>query len=91
VTRADPRLHPELAELVERVLPEEEFERRVLAPPTEDELAETAALVEWFTRRYPTVRERFAYVRRAWRQWARPVRVEVPTGGPAPGSVLPDQ
>jgi len=60
---------------VGRSLPVDEFDRRASAPLTEDELAETADLVRWFTQRYPTVRERFAYVRRAWRRWTRPVRV----------------
>jgi hypothetical protein len=75
---AHPHVAPELAELVERSLPREEFERRVRAPLSEDELEETAALVRWFTDRYPTVGERFAYVRRAWRRWTRPARIEAP-------------
>ena len=70
---SQPNLAPGVAELVDRSLPVEEFDRRARAPLTEDELAETAALVRWFTQRYPTVRERFAYVRRAWRRWTRPI------------------
>lgn len=58
--------------------PPAEFERRIRAPLGDDELEETAALVRWFTRRYPTVTERFAYVRRAWRRWTRPTRLESP-------------
>ncbi|MBN1773384.1 MAG: hypothetical protein JXB32_19135 [Deltaproteobacteria bacterium] len=47
-------------------------------PLSDEEVEETAALVRWFTRRYPTVAERFAYVRRAWRRWTRPTRLESP-------------
>jgi hypothetical protein len=78
VTAARPPFAPELADLVERPLPREEFERRIRAPLTEQELQDAAALVRWFTGRYPTVGERFAYVRRAWRRWIRPVRIEAP-------------
>jgi hypothetical protein len=70
-----PNLAPELAELIDRPLPADEFDRRASAPLTEDEIADAAELVRWFTHRYPTVRERLAYVRRAWRSWTRPVRV----------------
>lgn len=74
----DRPLDPRIAELGDRPLGAEEFERRVGAPLTEDERADTAALVSWFTCRYPTVRERFAYIRRAWRRWTRPGRLELP-------------
>ena len=53
----------------ERELTPDEFDRlvqRVLAD--EDEIRERTALVEWFTRRYPTPRERLAYARRKYRQ-----------------------
>ncbi len=46
-------------------LPVEEFLRRCALPVTADTIESTAELVSWFTRRYPTVQERFAYVRRA--------------------------
>jgi hypothetical protein len=40
--------------------------------------------VRWFVRRYPSARERLAYVRRAWKAWTRPVRI-VPGPGREPG------
>lgn len=36
-----------------------------------EEIAETRALIAWFTRRYPTGAERLAYVRRATQRWSR--------------------
>ncbi len=68
-------------ELDERELTPEEFDRRlreVLAD--EGEIRERAALVDWFRRRYPTVRERLAYARRKYRQLIEsPLRA--PEGG----------
>ncbi len=78
MTTSDPRTGPDSVGSLERVLPPAEFERRIRAPLSDEELEETAALVQWFTRRYPTAAERFAYVRRAWRQWTRPTRLESP-------------
>lgn len=65
------RLAPEIAELVDAPLAPEEFLARIRAPLTPEEIADTAALVRWFTRRYPTVRDRMAYIRRAYAQWTR--------------------
>jgi hypothetical protein len=76
--RVPPRLAPELVDEIERPVPPEEYERRLRAPLDPAEIEETAALVRWFTGRYPTVAERFAYVRRAWRRWNRPCRIESP-------------
>jgi hypothetical protein len=43
---------------------------RLLAIPlTDAERDDTRALVRWFTRRYPTPAERFAYIRRARARW----------------------
>jgi hypothetical protein len=78
VSATAPRFAPELAELVDRPLAPEEFERRIRAPLDEREVEDAATLVRWFTGRYPTVAERFADVRRAWRRWDRPVRIETP-------------
>jgi hypothetical protein len=36
---------------------------------TDQERMEVRALVDWFTRRYPTPLERLAYVRRAYARW----------------------
>lgn len=59
---------PALANLIAARLPPDEFDRRVRAPLTEAEERDVAELVGWFTRRYPTVKERFAYARRKLRQ-----------------------
>ena len=56
----------EIAELVEARLAEEEFARRLAVPLAPEEIADTLALVRWFTTRYPTVRERFDYARRTF-------------------------
>lgn len=64
---------PEIADLVERELSLEEFVRRISAPPTPEEIEEVRRLRAWFTRRYPTVKERMAYVTRAYRAWTRPM------------------
>ena len=66
---------PEIAHLVEEPLSPEEFDRRVSAPHSVEESDEIAALIRWFTRRYPTPKERLAYARRKFAEWTRPVKV----------------
>jgi len=66
-------LPPEVAALVDAPRPTEEFLARVRAPLSDDEVVSTLELVAWFTRRYPTVRERLHYVRRAYARWSRPL------------------
>jgi hypothetical protein len=61
---------PELANLIATRLAPEEFERRVRAPLTDAEAQDVADLVGWFSRRYPTAKERLAYARRKLRQYA---------------------
>jgi hypothetical protein len=68
-------LAPEIAHLVDEPLSPEEFERRASAPLSPEEAAEIAELVRWFTRRYPTPKERLAYARRKFAEWTRPVSV----------------
>ncbi len=68
---------PDLLNLAAARLSPEEFERRAGPPLTDAEAEEIAGLVEWFTRRYPTARERLAYARRKMRDYAR-------AGGAAP-------
>ena len=46
-------------------LPADEFQRLLAIPLTDSEREDTRALARWFTRRYPTPAERFAYIRRA--------------------------
>lgn len=78
MTSREPPVGTDPSGSLERPLPPAEFERRIRVPLSDEEVEETAALVRWFTRRYPTVAERFAYVRRAWRRWTRPTRLESP-------------
>lgn len=62
---------PELANLIAARLSPDEFDRRVRAPLTEAEVQDIAELVGWFSRRYPTAKERFAYARRKLRQYQK--------------------
>ena len=68
-------LAPEIAHLVEEPLSLEEFERRVSAPLTGEEASELSDLIRWFTRRYPTPKERLAYARRKFLEWTRPATI----------------
>ena len=68
-------LHPAVAELAEARIAADEFERRVAAPLTEDEVRETLELVRWFTRRYPSAKERLSYARRKFEEWTRPATI----------------
>ena len=38
-------------------------------------------LVRWFTGRYPTAKERFAYVRRKYAEWTRNPPARITTDG----------
>jgi hypothetical protein len=52
----------------------EEFKRRVAASFADldaGELENIEQLVRWFTRRYPTAKERLAYARRKYAEWTR--------------------
>jgi len=60
-----------IRDLAERRLSREELDERRRVPLGEDERQEILSLVDWFRRRYPTPAERLAYVRRAYRRWAR--------------------
>lgn len=55
--------------LAERRLSADEWAAGSAIPITDEERAETLALIAWFCRRYPTPAERLAYVRRAYRRW----------------------
>ena len=58
-----------VAELSERRLTPEEFNAYVNAPMSQAELEGIRESIDWFCRRYPTVLERLAYARRAYRRW----------------------
>ena len=70
-------LAPEIAEMYETPLTLEEFERRTAVRPTDEEVAEFMELVRWFSRRYPTAKDRIAYIRRKYAEWTRnpPARI----------------
>jgi hypothetical protein len=55
----------------ERTLTADEVRARLAEPVSEEERAETLALIRWFRRRYPTGADRLAYVRRAYARWRR--------------------
>lgn len=59
-------LSPDLAALYDRPLSADEIVTFLAHPVSAREIEETRELVEWFKRRYPTARERFAYNRRAY-------------------------
>ena len=72
------QLAPEIAERCETPLTLEEYARRMAVPPTDEGVAEFADLVRWFKGRYPTAKERFAYIRRKYAEWTKnpPVRLD---------------
>ena len=59
-------LAPEIAALHNRELSADEVVSFLATPLSEEEVEATHELVAWFTRRYPTARDRFAYNRRAY-------------------------
>jgi len=65
------QLAPAIAEQYETPLTLEECERRLAISPTDEEIEEFKELVQWFCRRYPTAKERFAYIRRKYAEWTR--------------------
>ena len=58
------RLHPAVAKLDQERLSKEEFAGLLAIPISEQEVEANLALFRWFSRRYPTVQERFSYARR---------------------------
>jgi hypothetical protein len=70
-------LAPEIADAQDAPVPLEAYERRRAIPITDEDVAETMELVRWFRRRYPTVKERFAYVSRKYAEWTKhpPARI----------------
>lgn len=68
---ADRHVHRAIRDLVDEPRSAEEAARRMNAPLTDEERADALALHRWFVRRYPTVKERLAYVRRKHAEWTR--------------------
>jgi len=56
----------------ERRLTADEVRAWLDVPVSDEERAETLALIRWFRRRYPAGADRLAYVRRAQARWRRP-------------------
>lgn len=71
-------LAPEIAEVCETPMSLEAYGRRAAVPPTDEEVDELHDLVRWFVGRYPTAKERFAYIRRKYAEWTRnpPARID---------------
>lgn len=67
---ADQATRDRLKALHETRISPEEFQARLRAPVSDEERADTQALITWFMRRYPTPTERLTYARRAYRRWA---------------------
>jgi hypothetical protein len=71
VQKTDPEVLAAIRALTQRLLSKEEYEALAAVPISDDERAEKLALIEWFTRRYPTPAARLAYIRRAYASWTR--------------------
>lgn len=57
----------------ERRLDPAEVAAWLAKPISGEEITNVVATVQWFTRRYPTARDRLAYARRAYARWVRHV------------------
>jgi hypothetical protein len=64
-------LAPAIAAQCETPMTLDAYARRLAVPPTSEEVEPTMELVRWFCQRYPTAKERFAYVRRKYTEWTR--------------------
>ena len=69
IAPASPETRARLKALAEQPLPLDEWRRRLAIPLSPEEIEHTQSLVRWFCRRYPTVGERLAYARRAYKRW----------------------
>jgi hypothetical protein len=58
-----------IGHLVDRPVSATELREALERPLPDHERDEILALSRWFCRRYPTPRERLAYVRQAYRRW----------------------
>jgi hypothetical protein len=58
-----------IAREINRPATAEEIQQALQRTITSEEREEFHALVEWFTRRYPTPAARLAYVRQAYARW----------------------
>lgn len=60
-----------IADEQERSLSIEAYRKRRAQGIRDEDVAATMELVRWFCRRYPTAKERFAYVNRKYAEWTR--------------------
>jgi hypothetical protein len=60
---------PIIDDLVDEPRPIEEFIERINRPLEPQEISDAKALSAWFVRRYPTVQQRFEFIRRRHREW----------------------
>ena len=64
-----PDVRERINALTDRNVSAEEVRRALHDPVTPAEREDVAALVRWFTTRYPTPLARLAYARRAYARW----------------------
>jgi hypothetical protein len=76
--RPSPEVAARLKLLSERLLSRDEVEAALRIPIDDAEREEILSLVAWFRRRYPTPRDRLAYVRRAYRRWRNTLELTDP-------------
>jgi hypothetical protein len=76
VARPSPDVVDELKAMYERRLTRAEYEAAAAIPLSHQEIEDTLALVDWFTRRYPSVLDRFRYVTRKTAEWSASRRSE---------------
>jgi hypothetical protein len=74
IVSASPETRAKIKALAEQPLPLDEWRRRLEIPLSPEEIEHTQTLVRWFCRRYPTVGERFGYVRLAYKRWTGQAR-----------------
>ena len=72
----EPSAAAEVDAIYNRELSPEEWTRRLAAALAETEhMAELEALIDWFSRRYPTAKDRLVYARRQYAQVMRKKRI----------------
>lgn len=69
IKQADAATRARLKELHETPMSQEEFQRRLAEPISDDEREQMLEPIAWFKRRYPTPTDRLLYARRAYRRW----------------------
>ena len=65
------RLAAAIAHEQEQPVTLDAYRQRHARPISDEEVQDTLDLVRWFCGRYPTAKERFAYVNRKYAEWTR--------------------